>query len=107
MYISLIRVGYTLFTTCMTLAGMLTLDPEGALLFVSTLPLPFAPSIMTFAPALVSLQLKYVALPLERFEIFIPPSSKARPSHTQLAQLPKNYWCQFLSLYFQLLNINF
>jgi hypothetical protein len=70
MYLPLINVGYILFTACMTLAGMLASDPEGALFFVSTLPLPFASSVMLLAPALVQIQLKYVLQLLEFYGNF-------------------------------------
>jgi hypothetical protein len=83
MYLPLIDVGYILFTACMTLAGMLVSDPEGALFFVSTLPLPFASSIMLLAPALVQLRLEYVLQPLELMEISNAPLSK--PLHSSLA----------------------
>jgi hypothetical protein len=97
MYIPLISVGYALFTACMTLAGMLASDPEGALLFVSTLPLPLVSNVLVLAPALVKLQLEYVLQPLKVFEISVSPGSKSLRSSSlvssQPAELPNDYWC--------------
>ncbi|KIM89695.1 hypothetical protein PILCRDRAFT_2012, partial [Piloderma croceum F 1598] len=96
MYLPLINAGYILFTACMTLAGMLASDPEGALFFVSTLPLPFASSVTLLAPALVQLRLEFVLRPLELTEISNAPLSKllrlASHVSSQPAGLSEDIW---------------
>jgi hypothetical protein len=85
----------------MTLAGMLASDPEGALFFVSTLPLPFASSVMLLAPALVQIQLEYVLQPLELMEIsnalLSKPLRLASRVSSQPAGLSEDIWSKFSS----------
>jgi hypothetical protein len=102
MYFPLINVGYVLFTACMTLAGMLASDPQGALIFVSTLPLPFASNLMLLAPAFAKLQRGYVLQPLDLMELSSTSSSGSirsvsRVSSPQPADLANDYWCKFTS----------
>lgn len=101
MYIAFIHLAYGLVTACATLAGMLASDPEGALLFVSTFPLPFVSNAMNLAPALLKYRLEYAVYPLGVFKISAASSSKCLPPASRIfsdpADLPEDYWCKCLS----------